>query len=155
MSELFIKFQRCSIYKLFNSFTPASRAVILFAIPFTIVDAVHYYTAGGALVFSLPLLLVSYLLCGVLASKFARQDEQELSEWPGVGRSAGLRLWLTSTVINTLLAIFLGFVSLGATLLTGVVYLCLFAPIHLLGSVLVGQLGGWLYQQIVQRTSAF
>jgi hypothetical protein len=130
-----------SISRLFFSFTPASRAVILFAVPFTLVDALHYYTAGTALIFSLPIVIIIYLYCGAQAAKFAHLDGQDLEALPRIGRSAGLRLWLTSTVINTLLAIILGFASFGFSLLGGAAYLCLFAPLHAIGSALVGWLG--------------
>ena len=148
------KFKESPHFYLYRSFTPASQAAILFAIPFTLVDAIHYYTAGTALVFSLPLLVLIYLLCGALAAKIAYQDALDVNKLPPIGRSAALRLWLTSTVLNTLIAVIFGIVSLGVTLLSGAVYLCLFAPFHALGSALVGWLGGWLYQQYVLRTSA-
>lgn len=142
------------MYRLYKSFTPASRAAILFAIPFTVVDAVHYYTAGAALLFSLPLLVLIYLACGWVAAVIASQEQVDLSKLPGTGRSAGLRLWLTSTVINTLLAVvIMGILSLGTTMLSAAVYLCL-APLHALGSALMGWLGGWLYYQYVKRTGA-
>jgi len=154
MTQLMSTLKNSKFYNLFCSFSPASRAVILFALPFTLVDAVHYYTAGSALIFSLPLLGLFYLLCGALAARFARQDELDPGKLPATGRSAGLRLWLTSTVINTLLAIILGFTSLGLSLLSGAVYLCLFAPLHALGSALIGWLGAWVYQQYITRISA-
>jgi len=154
MSAMIEKLQTSSMYRLYKSFTPASRAAILFAIPFTVVDAVHYYTAGTALLFSLPLLVLIYLVCGWVAAVIASQEQVDLSKLPGTGRSAGLRLWLTSTVINTLLAVvILGFLSLGITMLSAAVYLCL-APLHALGSALMGWLGGWLYHQYVKRTGA-
>jgi hypothetical protein len=154
MNQVMIKLQNSTLKNLYDSFSPASQAAILFAVPFTLVDAIHYYTAGSALIFSIPLLVLIYLLCGALAAKFACQDEQELSKLPGVGRSAGVRLWLTSTLINTLLAVIVGLTSLGITLLGGAVYLCLFAPLHALGSALIGWIGGWIYQQYIKRTGA-
>ena len=153
MNQVMTKLQSSTIYNLYHSFTPASRAAMLFAIPFTLVDAIHYYTAGSALIFSLPLLGLIYVLCGGLAARFAHQDELDPGKLPAIGRSAGLRLWLTSTVINTLLALILGFASLGVSLLGGAVYLCLFAPLHALVSAMTGWLGGWVYQQYIKRTS--
>ena len=153
MNQVMTKLQNSTFHNLFRSFTPSSRAAILFAVPFTLVDAIHYYTAGSALIFSFPLMGLIYLLCGALAAWLAHLDGQELGKLPAAGRSAGLRLWLTSTVINTLLALILGFASLGITLLGGAVYLCLFAPLHALGSALVGWVGAWIYQQYLQRTS--
>ena len=154
MNQVMTKLKESSLVNLYESFTPASRAVILFAIPFTMVDAVHYYTAGTTLIFSFPLLALFYLLCGGLAAKIAYQDARDAAKLPTAGRSAGLRLWRTSTVINTLIAVILGFVSLGATLLGGAVYLCLFAPFHAIGSALIGWFGGWLYQQYLRRISS-
>ncbi len=153
MNQVMNKFQGSPLSGLYNSFTPASRSAILFAIPFTVVDAIHYYTAGTALIFSLPLVVLIYLLCGALAVKIAHQEGQEMKVLSSIGRSAAVRLWLTSTVINTLISVLLGFTSLGLTLLSGAFYLCLFAPLHALGSALVGWLGGWLYQQYVLRTN--
>ena len=152
MNELMSKFKESTLYKLYRSFTPASRAAILFGIPFILLDAIHYYTAGTALIFSFPLLALIYLLCGAVAAKFAYQEDQYLGKESITGRSAGFRLWLTSTVVNTFLAVILGFTTLGITLLGSGVYLCLFAPLNALASALIGWLGGWLYQQYVQRT---
>jgi len=145
------KFKASSIYKLYNSFGPVSRAVILFVIPFTLVDALHYYTAGSALVFSFPVLIVIYLLCGAQAAKFAQFDGEDPKPQPAIGRSAGFRLWLSSTIINTILAIILGVASFGFSLLGGAAYLCLFAPLHALGSALVGWLGAWIYLEYQKR----
>jgi len=142
-----------SLVDLYESFSPASRAVILFAIPFTVVDAVHYFTAGTVLAFSFPLLALIYLLCGGLAAKIAHQDAQDAHILPGVGRTAGLRLWLTSTSINILISVLVGFTTLGVTWMSGAVYLCLFAPFHAIGSALIGWCGGWLYQQFIKRTN--
>lgn len=152
MQKAYEMLKNSTIHSLFHSYSPASRAVILFALPFTIVDAVHYYTAGAALIFSLPILLLIYLLCGALAAKFARASEPETLDLARTGRTAGVRLWLTSTIINTLLAVILGVASLGYTFLSGGVYVCLFAPLHALGSALTGWLGGWVYQQYLTRT---
>ena len=148
------KLKRSTIARLYYSFDPSSRAAILFVIPFLLVDAIHYYTAGTALLFSFPLLLVIYLLCGGLAAKFAYQEKFELTLLSKFGRNAGLRLWLSSTVFNTLLAIILGVTSLGLTLLGSAVYLCLFAPLNALAGVLIGWLGGWLYQEYIRRVQA-
>lgn len=152
MNQFKTKFQSSSIHRLYHSFTPASRAAILFALPFTLIDAIHYYTAGTALVFSFPLLALIYMICGAVAVKIATSEGVETDRITQVGRSAGWRLWLVSTITNTLIATLLGFVSLGGTLASGVVYLCLFAPFHAVGSVLASSLGGWLYQQYVRRT---
>jgi hypothetical protein len=153
MQKAMIKFKDSSFFRLYKSFTPASRAAILFLIPFTLVDAIHYYTAGTALIFSFPLLALVYIVCGTLAARIARMDDLPPQSFPRVSSSAALRLMLASTVINTLVSLLLGFLTLGSTLLSGMAYLCLFMPFHALGSFLAGWLGGWLYQQILHRTS--
>jgi len=152
MNQAMTKLKQSPLKILYESFTPASRAAILFAIPFTVVDAIHYYTAGTTLIFSFPLLALIYLLCGGLAAKITYQEALDSDKLPAAGSSAGLRLWLTSTVINTIVVMILGFASLGVTLLGGAVYLCVFAPFHALGSAMVGWLGGWFYQQYAWRT---
>lgn len=139
--------------RLYHSFSPASRAVIWFAVPFTLLDAVHYYTAGAAIVFSLPLLMLIYLLCGGVAARLACLEGATQDRLPRMGQTATIRLWLVSTVINTSLAFVLGLTSLGITIISGLFYLCL-APIHLAGSALIGWLGGWIYQKLYQRTSS-
>lgn len=154
MKTIIGKFSSSTISDLYRSFSPASRAVLIFAIPFIFVDAIHYYTAGSAIILSFPLLTLIYLLCGGLAAKFAQLDGIEVAKLSSTGRSAGIRLWLTSTIINTLISLVLGFASLGLTVLAGAVYLCLFAPFHALGSALLGWFGGWLYQQVTQRTAS-
>jgi hypothetical protein len=152
MQKADIKFRESPIFRLYKSFTPASRAAILFVIPFTLVDAIHYFTAGTALIFSFPLLALIYMACGAVAARMARIDGLLPEGLPRQGGSSALRLMLTSTIINTLVSLILGFFSLGATLIGGLVYLCLFMPFHALGSYLAGRLGGWLYQQYVNRT---
>jgi len=140
-----------SVVRLYRRFSPAGRAVLWLSIPFTLLDAIHYYTAGAAIVVSTPVLVLIYLLCGALAAHFAYQDQTEIERLPKTGRSAGLRLWLTSTVINTLISLVLGVVTLGGTLLSGAAYLCLFGPLHALGSFVVGGWGAWLYQRFLRR----
>jgi hypothetical protein len=153
MQKTMSKFKESSLFRLYKSFTPASRAAILFVVPFTLVDAIHYYTAGTALIFSFPLLGLIYLSCGALAARIARMDGLVLEGSPRCGSSAALRLMLASTVINTLVSMLLGFFSLGATMLGGMAYLCVFMPFHALGSIAAGWLGGWMYLQYVHRTS--
>ncbi|GEM_PF-1804375 len=154
MNHVIEKFQQNSAYKFYKTFSPASRATILVILPFVVVDAFHYYTAGTALIFSLPLLFLAYLFCGWLAAAMAIGDGQDWQRLPRVGCSAAVRLWLTSTIINTILSVaIVGILSLGSTLLSAAVYLCL-APLHALGSALAGWLGGWLYQQYAKRIKA-
>ena len=97
------------------------------------------------------MLALIYIFCGSVAARLAYKNDQDIANLSKVGSSAALRLWLTSTVINMLLVVLLGFVSLGVTLLSGAFYLCLFAPFHALGSALFGWLGGWLFGQYLHR----
>ena len=150
MNQATNKFQESSLFRFYRSFSPASRAVILFAIPFSVIDAIHYYTAGTALIFSFPLLIIVYLLCGAKAASITFQESPDTGNLASVGRSAGLRLWLTSTILNTIIAVIMVGVSLGMSIVGGAIYLC-FAPLHMIGSSLVGWLGGWLYQQYLRR----
>ena len=124
---------------------PGVRAVTLFAIPFIAVDIFNYFSAGAALVLSLPILTLMYAGCGALGAKFAGDDGRDSSEFPFLGATAGLSLWLTSTVVNTVVSLIVGTATLGSTLLLGVPYLCLCAPFQLIGGGLMGALGGFLY----------
>lgn len=151
MQVIWLWFQNSAVSRLYNSFSPAGRAVIWLALPFFLLDAVHYYTAGIGLVFSLPLLVLAYLGCGLLAAGFAHQEGRDAQTLPAVGRSAGFLLWLTSTMLNSLAAFFLGLASLGTVLLSSASHLCLFAIPHGIASMLVGWTGGWLYQRLAQR----
>lgn len=153
MNQVMSIFQESRFSALFASFLPASRVALLLALPFTIVDAIHYFTAGTALAFSIPLLVVIYILCGSIAAQIAHREGKDLGSLPREGRSAALRLWLISTLINTLLSVILGFASLGATILSGTIYLCLLGPFHALGSAIAGWFGGWLYKGYTDRTS--
>jgi len=153
MSETTLKNTKRGLHHFYSTFSPASKAVILFVIPFTIIDAVHYYTAGSMLIVSFPLLAIIYLAIGMVSAKIAYQEGENIQNLPKVGRSAGLRLWLISTILNTIISIALGFASLGGTMVSGIFYLCLFAPFHAIGSMLVGGLGGWLYKNFVSRLS--
>jgi hypothetical protein len=137
---------------LFTSFSPASRAALLFSLPFAALDALHYLTAGSALVLSLPLVMLFYLGCGALAAKLALNQGQDFSRLAREGLSAGLRLFLLSTAINLVAGVLLGVASLGATLAGGLVYLCLVGPVHAIGSLLLGWAGAWLYGQIARRS---
>jgi len=151
MNEGMVRSNESRLGKLYRSFSPASRAVIWFALPFTLLDALHYYTAGAAIAFSLPLLVLAYLVCGSIAARMACVEGAQPDTFPRTGLNAAVRLWLVSTVINTLLAFILGLTSLGITIVSSAFYLCL-APIHLAGSALTGRLGGWIYQKLYQRT---
>jgi hypothetical protein len=153
MNQQESNFHDTYISRLYRSFTPASRAAILFIIPFTVLESAHYLTAGSALIFSFPLVFLIYLLCGMLAAKIARQEGQDDSKLPSNGHSAALRLWLSSTVINLLISLLLGFTTLGISFIGGLIYLCLLGPLHALGSAITGWLGAWVYQQLANRSS--
>lgn len=125
---------------------PGVRAATLFAIPFTAVDILNYFSAGTALVLSLPVLALMYAGCGALGARYAGDDGYDSSEFPFVGATAGLSLWFTSTIVNTAISLIVGTATLGATLLLGLPYLCLCAPAQLVGGGLLGALGGVVYR---------
>ena len=152
MRELTNRFRETAVFRLYRSFSPASRAAILLTIPFTLVDAIHYYTAGTALVVSFPLVILVYLVCGITAGRMATRDDPTADKLFRVGGMAAFRLWLTSTVINVLISVLLGFVTVGATVVATTAYLCLSAPLHAMASWVIGGTGGWLHQEIRERT---
>jgi hypothetical protein len=129
----------------FSSLPPGVRAAIIFAIPFMAIDFFNYYSAGTALALSAPLLIIFYAGCGALGAKFAADQGRTPSEFLFIGATAGLALWLASTVVNTIISLIIGAASLGTTLLLGIPYLCICAPIQLIGGGLMGSLGGFLY----------
>lgn len=124
---------------------PSIRAAALLAIPFIVADFFNYYSAGTALVISFPLLALMYAACGALACKFAADQGRDSSEFAFLGATAGLALWAVSLVVNTVISLILGTLSLGTTLLLGLPYLCLCAPVQLIGGGLLGALGGFIY----------
>jgi low temperature requirement protein LtrA len=136
----------------FNSFSPSSRAALIFVIPFTVVDAIHYYTAGTALVFSLPLVILIYLFCGAVAGKFSFADGVEKTAMLKAGAIAGVKLWFMSTIINTIISLVIGASSLGLTLILGIPYLCLCSPIVAAGTAIAG-LGSYIYVYIQQKST--
>jgi hypothetical protein len=127
----------------FSSIPPFILAPLIFALPFIAVDFFNYYSAGTALAISLPILAILYAGCGALAVFFATKRGTGMAH-PMVGALAGLLLWLISTVVNTVISLILGTASLGMTLLLGIPYLCLCAPLQLVGGGLMGALGGFL-----------
>ncbi len=128
--------------------SPSTRAALALALPFTLVDSLHYLTAGTAMAFSLPVLLLIYLGCGMLAGLFARSGG---GAGAANGAWAGAKLWLISTLVNTFVGLLAGVVSLGATLLLGVPYLLLCAPVSLALGALAGAAGealfGWFWRR--------
>ncbi len=132
-----------------SRFPPQLRAALLVSIPFIVADFFNYYTAGGALALSLPILGLLYLGCGALAAKFAADDGR--SDLAFVGATSAIIMWLISLLVNGIIALFPGLVSFGASLLLGIPYMCLCGPFQLIGGALVGALGGWLYRLIAGR----
>ena len=132
---------------------PVIRAAAICAIPFIVADFFNYYSAGTALVLSLPILALIYAGCGALASKFEIEEGSSVSGALYTGAKAGLTLWLTSTIVNTIISLIIGAATLGATLILGVPYLCLCAPLQLLGGGIMGALGGFIYEKISGNSS--
>lgn len=130
---------------------PSLLAALIFAIPFMIVDFFNYYSAGTALALALPIQFVLYVGVGALAGKFTASRGS--NNFIKNGAIAGISLWLISTVVNTIIALIVGAASLGSTLLLGLPYLCLCAPFGLIGSLLVGGLGGVIYGWLHGRSS--
>ncbi len=140
MNEITSTIQNSGFNKFWNSFSPSTRAALTLALPYTLVDAVHYFTAGSALVFSFPILIILYLWCGALAARFSAADGNTAVQWPPSGFKAGITLWFISTLVNALIAVLVGVASLGLTVALGVPYLLICGPIFLVAS----GLGGWL-----------
>jgi len=132
---------------------PVIRAAAICAIPFIIADFFNYYSAGTALVLSLPILALIYAGCGALASKFEMEEGGSVSGVLYTGAKAGLTLWLTSTIVNIFISLIIGAASFGTTLLLGVPYLCLCAPLQLLGGGIMGALGGLIYEKVAGTPS--
>jgi hypothetical protein len=152
MSESFYRLRVSGAARFYNSLAPSTRAALIFSIPFTIVDAIHYYTAGTAVVISLPIVLLVYLVCGVVAAKLALHLVLTQSEIIREGMLAGIKLWGISTLINTIISLIVGAASLGATLFLGIPYLCLCAPVYAVGGALTASVGSYAYWNIHNRT---
>ena len=75
----------------FRRFPPQLRAALLISVPFIAADFFNYYSAGTALVLSLPVLALLFLACGALAGKFAADDGR--SDLVFVGATSALILW--------------------------------------------------------------
>ncbi len=130
---------------MFTTLPPNLRAAALFAVPFIAVDFFNYFSAGTALVISLPILALLYAGCGMLGAKFARESGGGVSS-AYTGALTGLTLWAISLAVNVVIGLILGTLTLGATLFASVPYLCLCGPFQLIGGGLMGAAGGWLYQ---------
>ena len=132
---------------------PNVQAVLIFALPFIVVDFFNYYSAGTALALSTPILAILYAGCGALAGKFASARSESTPNFLVSGALAGLFLWLVSTLVNTIISLIVGAASLGATLLLGIPYLCLCAPVQLIGGGLMGALGGFIFSIFYKRSN--
>lgn len=130
---------------------PYLKAALIFAIPFIIVDAFNYFSAGTAQVISWPVMGILYGGCGALAAKFQADGGGLSGTFPLTGAKGGLCLWVISTAVNLIISLIAGTLSLGSTLLLGLPYLCICAPVQLIASGLVGALGGWLYGKVSHR----
>lgn len=128
---------------------PQLRAALVCAIPFVVADFLNYYSAGAALILSLPILAIIYLGCGVLAAKFATADGR--ADQVFVGAVAAFLLWGISLLINGVIALVSGAVTFGASLLLGLPYICICGPLQLIGGGLAGALGAWLYKRVAGR----
>jgi hypothetical protein len=131
-----------------DTLAPNIKAGLILLLPFVIADFFNYYSAGAALIISGPVMFLIYMGGGALCAYFALREGRSFSALPGLGAVTGAGLWLGSTVVNTVIGLILGTVSLGATLLLGLPYLCLCAPFNLVGGALVGAFGAWLFTLI-------
>ena len=132
-----------------NRFPPQLRAALLISVPFIAADFFNYYSAGTALILSLPVLALLFLGGGALAAKFAADDGR--SDLVFVGATSALILWAISLLVNGIIALIPGLLSFGATFLVGLPYICICGPFQLIGGALVGALGAWLYKVIAGR----
>ena len=154
MKKITSDIQTSDLYRFLSSFSPAARGALVMALPYIAVDALHYYTAGAALVLSTPVLVVMYMFTGTLAARFAYRSGAPLAELPAVGARAGVLLWLISTVVNSVIAVLIGAASLGLTLVLGLPFLLICGPALMIGSAIGGGLGGWFYRSYRERTAA-
>ena len=146
MKTRFQTLQTSKAARFFNSFSSGAQAALLLAIPFTLIDSLHYYTAGTAIVFSLPLLFLFYFGCGFLAAKLEiQQGRGDYRKAVKEGFCSGVRLWFFSTLINTLVSFFAGMLSLGVTILLGIPYLLLCAPVLLVAGAAISAFGAYVY----------
>lgn len=133
------------------SFSPATRAAFVLVLPFALVDAIHYSTAGTAVIISLPVIALLYVCCGALAAHFSIRSDDEMKPLKKTGFRAGVTLWTFSTTINVVIGMIAGALSLGVTILLGIPYLILCGPVHLLFGGLAGMLGASIYFSFYRR----
>jgi len=134
-----------------DTLAPNLKADLILLVPFIFADFFNYYSAGAALIISGPVMFVLYLGSGALCSHLAIQQGRMMSELPALGAATGAGLWLASTLVNMVIGLLLGTVSLGVTFLLGIPYLCLCAPFNLIGGALLGALGAWLYSLFIRQ----
>ena len=132
---------------------PSIRAALIFTVPFIIVDFFNYYSAGASLVISCPIQFLIYGACGALAGKFGQDDVDAPSNPMILGALAGAGLWTISTLVNTLISLILGTLSVGVTLLLGIPYLCICAPVFLILGSLTGLLGAVIYTSVFRKNT--
>ena len=132
-----------------SRFPPQLRAALLISVPFIAADFFNYYSAGTALILSLPVLALLFLGGGALADKFAADDGRSALVFDGA--TSALILWAISLLVNGIIALIPGLLSFGATFLAGIPYVCLCGPFQLIGGALVGALGAWLYKVVAGR----
>ncbi len=136
-----------------SSWHPSLRAALIFTVPFIIVDFFNYYSAGTALAISCPIQFLIYGACGALAGKLGSDDSDSPVNPMISGAMAGAGLWTISTVVNTLVSLVLGTLSVGVTLLLGVPYICICAPVLLVFGSLTGLLGAIIYTSVFRKNS--
>jgi hypothetical protein len=134
-----------------SSLAPNLKADLILVLPFIFVDFFNYYSAGIALVISGPIMILLYLGSGVLCSVFALRQGRSRSQLPMLGALTGAGLWFASTLVNTLLGLLMGTLSLGTTILLGLPYLCLCAPFNLILGGAAGAVGALLYSRLFGR----
>lgn len=145
------KIQNSNVYRLYKSFSPSTKAAILLGLPYLLVDAIHYFTAGTALVFSWALLIFLFMYCGMLAAKIGYRTGIPSKELPRHGFLASSKLWVLSTILNSLVALLAGTASLGVTMLLSIPYLVLCTPFIFIVSGVCGWTGAILARSYYQR----
>lgn len=133
------------------SWNPSIRAALIFALPFGIVDFFNYYSAGVAIAISCPIMILMYAGCGAVAFKLSTDGDVSSGNPMVAGALAGACLWLISTVVNSLISLILGTVTVGMTLILGVPYILCCAPGFLLLGGCLGALGAMGYSAFFHK----
>jgi len=129
------------------------KAALIFGLPFIAINAFNIFSVGSGLVISLPVEILLYTVCGLLAGKFAADQGRSGRELSLSGTTAGVCLWGFSTLVNLILNLIAGGLTFGSMLIFGIPYMCLCAPVELVGGGLAGTLGGFLYGVISGKKS--